>query len=350
MRDAKPSFRVQRTRRTFRPRPVPLLIGVIGVCLLGCQTRRSGSSSDRPTVAYVTNGIASFWVIAEKGAQDAAEKYDVNVLVRKPPEEADQRRMVEDLIAMGVDGIAISPIDPDNQQDLLNEAAKATNLITQDADAPNCDRICYVGTDNYTAGRLCGELVKAALPDGGDVMIFVGRLGQLNARQRRQGIIDELLDRSADATRFDPPGSVLRGEKYVVLDTRTDQFDFAKAKALAEDAITRYPDLDCMIGLFAYNPPKCLEAVKEAGKLGSIQIIGFDEADETLRGIHDGEIFGTVVQNPYRYGTESVRILAGLARGDRSVLPGGGFLNIPTRKITRDNVDAFWNELKKLTN
>jgi ribose transport system substrate-binding protein len=297
----------------------------------------------------VTNGIASFWEVAEKGAEAGAREFDVQLLVRKPPEEADQKRMVEDLIALGVDGIAISPIDPDNQLDLLNEAASATNLITQDADAPQSERICYVGTDNYTAGRLCGELVKEALPGGGAVMIFVGRLGQLNARQRRQGVIDELLDRPPDPARRDPPDARLEGEKYSVLDTRTDQFDFAKAKALAEDAITRYPDLKCMVGLFAYNPPKCLEAVKEAGKLDSIRVIGFDEAEETLQAIADGEIYGTVVQNPYRYGYESMRILAGLARNDPSVLPEGGFLNIPTRKITRQNIEPYWNELRRLT-
>ena len=49
--------------------------------------------------------------------------------------------------------------------------------------------------ENYLAGRMCGELVKEAMPDGGSVMLFVGRLEQLNARQRQQGVIDELLDR-----------------------------------------------------------------------------------------------------------------------------------------------------------
>jgi ribose transport system substrate-binding protein len=59
--------------------------------------------------------------------------------------------------------------------------------------------------DNYTAGRLCGELIKEAMPEGGSVMIFVGRLGQLNARQRRQGVIDELLERDHNPDRYDPP-------------------------------------------------------------------------------------------------------------------------------------------------
>ena len=57
----------------------------------------------------------------------------------------------------------------------------------------------YIGMDNYKAGRMCGELVKEALPDGGNVMLFIGRLEQDNSKYRRQGVIDELLDRDRDA-------------------------------------------------------------------------------------------------------------------------------------------------------
>lgn len=324
-------------------------VGVVVATLVGCGESPDTAGEDRPRVAYVTNGIASFWVIADKGARDAARDFEVDVEVVMPPDGAsDQKRMVQDLLAGGIDGVAISPIDPDNQQDLLDEIARHTHLITQDSDAPQSDRICYVGMDNYTAGRMCGQLVKEALPEGGSVMMFVGRLGQLNARQRRQGIIDELLGRDHDPSRFDAPGTVPQGDKYVILDTRTDQFDFAKAKSLAQDALARYPDLACMVGLFAYNPPKCLEAVREAGKIGQTQIVAFDEEEETLQGIAEGSIYGTVVQNPYRYGYESVRILAGLARGDRSVLPENGFLDIPARKITQENVEEFHAELNAL--
>jgi ribose transport system substrate-binding protein len=307
-------------------------------------------AQDQPHVAFVTNGIASFWVIAEKGAKDAADKFDVQLDVRMPPKGvADQKRMVEELLARKVQGIAISPIDAANQTPFLKTVAKKTKLITQDSDAPNSNRLCYVGMDNYEAGRMCGQLVKKALPDGGSVIIFVGRLGQDNAKHRRQGVIDELLDRSHDPKRYDKPGQVLQGDKYEILDTRTDDFDFAKAKSLAQDSIVKYPKLSCMVGLFAYNPPILLEALKSAGKLKSIKLIGFDEEDGTLKGIQDGDVAGTIVQNPYKYGFESVRILQGLAKGDDSVLPKQGFLNIPARTITSANVDEFWAELKKLT-
>lgn len=322
------------------------VLSVMG-CGGGQGTTDPRAPHKKPTVAYVTNGIASFWVIAQKGAEAGAKEFDAHIEVRMPPKGvADQKRMVEELLAKKIDGIAISPIDPANQGDLLDEVAQQTRLITQDSDAPASKRLCYIGMDNYSAGRMCGELVKQALPNGGSVMLFVGRLGQDNARQRRQGVIDALLNRESDPQRDDPNGEEIRGDKYVILDTRTDNFDFARAKALAQDAITKYPDLGCMVGLFAYNPPQILGAVAEANKLNQIKIVGFDEEAPTLQGIIDGSVYGTVVQNPFEYGRQSVRVLSALQRGDSSVIPASKFIDIPARSITQANVAAFWSELK----
>ena len=212
---------------------------ILAVVACGCSasrdeaTRASVDPGQRPRVAYVTNGIAPFWNIAEVGALQAGRNLEVDVEVRHPPNGVeDQKRMVQVLLAQQIEGIAISPVDPVNQEDLMDEIADRTRLITHDSDAPESRRLCYIGMDNYTAGRMCGQLVKEALPDGGSVMIFVGRLGQANARLRRQGVIDELLDRSLDATRYDDPNAgELVGTRYTVVDTRTDGFDFVKAKA-----------------------------------------------------------------------------------------------------------------------
>jgi ribose transport system substrate-binding protein len=306
-----------------------------------------GSSGEKPRVAYVTNGDASFWDIAAAGAKAAGEKLSADVTIHKPGNITDQKRIVEDLMTRGADGIAISPIDPANQTSLINEAAAATKVITHDSDAPKSKRLCYIGMDNYIAGRMCGKLVKEALPKGGKLAIFIGRLEQDNARRRRQGVIDELLGRSSDPTRYDAPGSVIKNAKYNIVGTYTDQFDRAKAKANAEDVLSRHPDLAGMVGLFAYNPPACLQALKGAGKTGKIKLIAFDEADETLQAIKEGICHGTVVQNPYMYGFESVRILTALAKDDQSVLPKGGFLDIPARQIRKDKVDEFWADLKE---
>lgn len=120
-----------------------------------------GDSNDKPKVAYVTNGVASFWVIAEAGVKKGAEEFDCNAEVLMPAEGmAQQKTMIEDLITKGASGIAVSPIDPVNQTEMLNKAAKHLNLITHDSDAPDSKRLCYIGVDNYDAGRQCGELVK----------------------------------------------------------------------------------------------------------------------------------------------------------------------------------------------
>jgi ribose transport system substrate-binding protein len=302
-------------------------------------------------VAYVTNGIDPFWNVAAAGAKAGAKEFNAEVEVLFPKDLPDQKRMIEGLLARGIDGIAISPIDATNQVGFIDQAAKETKVITHDSDAPGSKRLCFVGMDNYSAGRAAGKLVKEALPDGGKIMIFVGRLEQLNAQQRRQGVIDEVLDRpaqKADALKTDPASGELKGGKYVIVSTRTDGFDYAKAKANAEDAISSVPDIACMVGLFAYNAPMCLEAIKGAGKVGKIKVVSFDEQDATLQGIKDGAVHGTVSQQPYQYGRHSVRILAALARKDESVLPPKGFLEVQSTIVKKDNVDGFWEELKKL--
>lgn len=327
-----------------------LAIGLVFALLTGGCNTRTKSSGDKE-FAFVTNGVASFWTVAAVGAKDAGKKYGIDVVVEMPANGVeDQQRIIEQLLADQVDGIAISPINPENQKDTLNEIGENTLYLTHDSDAPDTKRICYVGMDNYEAGRMCGKLVKEAIPDGGEVMIFVGRLEQLNAKLRRQGVIDELMDRSNDSSRYDEPNKVISNDKYTILGTRVDQFDFAVAKKDAEQAIVDHPELDCMVGLFAYNPPLMLEAVKEADKLDDIKIVAFDEDFATLRAIAEGTMVGTIVQDPYQYGYKSVELMYQLSRNDRSGIPKSGIIEIPARTIRKDNVAEFHVSLKELLN
>jgi ABC-type sugar transport system substrate-binding protein len=219
--------------------------------------------------AFITNGVADFWTIGKAGAEKAAADLGVNVSVIMPSSITDQTRKIEDLLNRGTAGIAISPINPANQGEVLAKAAAATSLITHDSDAPDSPRRVYIGMDNYEAGIICGKLVRDALPDGGKVMLFIGRLDQDNSQRRRQGCIDGILGREPDPSRRDDPGAVVSSDdgKYTVLGTLTDQFDRAKAKANAEDALLRHPDIAAMVGLFEYNPPLILEALERAGRL-----------------------------------------------------------------------------------
>jgi len=314
----------------------------------------AGNDSATTRVGFVTNCAVEFWAVAEAGARVAAKANDVDLVVRMPPNAttAEQKRYLEDLVSSGIDGIAISPKDPDNMTALLNGVAERCLLITHDSDAPKSNRLCYIGVENYEAGRMCGQLLEEAMPDGGPVVIVVGTLDQDNARHRRQGVIDYLLGREPDATRFDPIDAELKNDKWEIRATSTDNMDAQKCKAVIQDWLTRWSDLKGMVGLFAYEPPVILDAVREAGRLDEIKIAGFDEDAGTLQGIKDGEIHGTVVQNPYEYGRQSVALLAKLARESdaarrKELLPKDGVIVVPARQIRKDNVDAFWADHKQ---
>lgn len=328
---------------------------VATLCVVsGCSKSTTGpegggaSSKKAPNYAFITNGVADFWEHAEAGAKKAGEELGVGVTVIMPPGITEQTRKIEDLLVRGTDGIAISPIDHKNQVEILNKAAKGTNLVTHDSDAPESERQVYIGMDNFDAGVLCGKTLREAMPDGGKVMIFVGRLDQDNAERRRQGFIDGYLNRTSDRTKTDPAGEVLTSEdgKYVILGTMTDQFDRAKAKANGEDALTRYPEINAMVGLFEYNPPLILEALDRAGKLGKVKVMAFDENDATLQGIIDGNVVATIVQNPYEYGYKSIQVLDQLHNGHKDVIPESKFIDIPARVIDKSNAEGFWQEVK----
>jgi len=334
------------------------IIGTAAIVFaVGCGKTSDGDDATgggaKHKIAYVTNGIDPFWDLCAAGVRQAeTELGGVDCEIHFPPKGlADQKSILETLLAKGIAGIAVSPIDADGQTQFLNEVASQTKMITHDADAPKSDRLVYIGTDNYKAGRALGQLVKEAIPEGGEVVIFVGRLEQLNARLRRQGLIDELLARphqTLGQVTIDEVSKVFKGEKYTILDTRTDNFVMDAAKSNAEDAITKYPNLACMVGLFAYNPPRCLQAIKEAGKLGQIKVCGFDEDDALLQAIKDGHAQGTISQQPWKYGYESVRVLKGILDGDNSVVPANKFIDVGYKSVTAKNIDEFWNEKREM--
>ena len=90
----------------------------------------------------------------------------------------------------------------------------------------------------------------------------------------------------------DLPQTAIKAGKYIILDTRTDQGDRATAKKNAENTLKKYPSLDAMVGLWAYNVPQCLEALKDVGKEGKVKLISFDEDELTLQGIKSTFIDG----------------------------------------------------------
>ena len=138
--------------------------------------------------------------------------------------------------------------------------------------------------------------------------------------------------------------------KYTIIDLRTDETNKATAKQNAENALLKYPDLDAMVGLWAYNAPQCLEAVREADKLGQIKVFSFDEDEATLLAIEKGEMEGTIVQQPYEFGYQSMKYLKMIHDGKEAEIgvPENKLIDIPAKTITKDNVTDFAAKLKTL--
>ncbi|MGH7989344.1 MAG: substrate-binding domain-containing protein [Limisphaerales bacterium] len=283
-------------------------------------------------LAFVSNNAANFWTVARSGCEAAAKELgDVNLDFRITASggSAEQRTILDDLVAKGTDGIAVSVDDPANQTEFLNKIASQTLLICTDSDAPASKRVCYIGTDNIQSGVEVGKLIKQALPNGGNIMLFVGHADAQNAVERYAGI-----------------KKALEGSNIHILGIRTDDTDPVRAQKNAEDTLVKYPDIACLVGLWNYNGPAILNAVRAAGKIGKVKIVCFDAEEDTIAGIASGGIFGTVVQNPYEFGKEAIIRMDKYLHGDKSQLSGK--IYIPTRAITKDNVAEFEAQQKKL--
>jgi len=316
-----------------------VLLVILAVVLGMVPACKSGPK--KLQVAIVTNNPEEFWNFCEAGARKAAEKYDVDLIFRRPKSDmTDQMNIIKDLENKGVAGMAVSVLKPEDQAPELKLLSEKMKLITMDNDAEGSGRICYIGTDNYAAGRAVGRLVRQVLPEGGTLAVFVGEVTPLNARQRFWGLADELNgvnDRKDSSNPPNPRFDEKIGGKYTLYRNTaiTDAGKREQAQINAQQALEKIggePNV-CMIGLWAYNPPKILEAVRSDARYKHVKIVGFDEAFETLDGISTGEIYATVVQDPYQFGYRSVEVIAAEARGDTSKRVKDP---IPYRIVTKD--------------
>jgi ribose transport system substrate-binding protein len=290
------------------------------------------SAQDKKTLVFVVNGASDFWKLAEAGvkkAQGELPNYDLQFKYPEQAAAAIQQRLMDDLVAAGADAIMVSAVDPKTSTEALNRIGGQVPLFTTDSDAPDTNRIAYIGSSNTDAGKQAGELALKAMPDGGKCMGFVGLPGADNARERIEGM-----------------KATIAGSKVELIDVRGDDIDQTRAKRNVEDALAANPDITCMVGFYSYNTPRIYEVLKESGKLGSIKVIGFDEDPITLGGVREGTIEGTVVQQPYEWGYQGMLLMAKYLEGDKSVVPENKLIIIPTKIIDKSNVDAFESELK----
>jgi ribose transport system substrate-binding protein len=299
----------------------------------GTTGSTSGSSAGGDKViAFVTNNASDYWILARKGTEKAASElkgFKVQFVMNPSTDAAaSQKQKLQDLVSDGVKGIAVSPVDPENQTPDLNAVAAKTLLITQDSDAPKSDRVCYIGTDNVAAGKMAADAVKKALPQGGKIMVFVGKADAQNAKERFDGLKQELA-----------------GSNVTIVAERTDDGDRARAKQNVSDAIIDKDIVGC-VGLWSYNGPAIYNAVKEANKGGKVQIVCFDSEPDTVRGLQDGTIAATVIQQPFEFGYQSMMLMAKYINGDKTAFPATKQIIVPTTILDKASLPDFLSKQK----
>ena len=148
-----------------------------------------------------------------------------------------QNALMDDLVAAGTDAIMISSVDPKTSTDAFNRIAAQIPLFTTDSDAPQSDRIAYIGSSTPPRASRRARSRSRAMPDGGTCMGFVGFLGADNTVERIEGF-----------------RNAVEGSGIELVDVRGDDVDFARARSNVDDVLVANPEVDCMVGFNSYNP------------------------------------------------------------------------------------------------
>jgi len=292
----------------------------------------SAQAADKKHLYFVANGASDFWKLAEAGIRKAQGELPNYTLDMKYPEQSSaavQDRLLDDLVANGAAGILISSVDPKTQTDELNKLAGQTLLVATDSDAPDSKRAFYIGSSNVDAGKQVAQILKKAMPNGGKCVAFVGLPGADNAVQRLAGIRDGL-----------------KGSKITIDSVRSDEMDQARAQSNAADILTARKDVNCLVGIYSYNIPQIVLALQQSGRSGQVTVAGFDNDQDTLNGIKQGVVAGTVVQQPYQWGYLGMKYMARYLDGDKSFIPANHQIIVPTQSLDKSNVDAFIAQVK----
>jgi ribose transport system substrate-binding protein len=266
-----------------------------------------------------------------EGFKAAAAKYGV-IVEKVDPQKFElplQVKVIEDLIARRVDGIAISALDDAGLVPVIADAIKAgIKVITFDAPAPSSAALTYIGTDNETAGYEAGKKMAELMNKSGEIIILQGGLGAANLNLRTQGFKRAISEAAP---------------KIKVLDVVDVQGDFAVATNKTEALLQTYPNLKAIFAVSAEGAPAAANVLKQQKKAGKIILAGFDDLKDTLEGINDGSVAFCLVQKTYKMGWLSVEKLLDAMSGK----PIPKVIDTGVLFVTKSNLNTYMDEMKK---
>jgi ribose transport system substrate-binding protein len=288
------------------------------------------ASAAEKTFVMVPKGVHPYYEPCYEGFKAAAKKYGVKV-EKVDPQKFElplQVRVIEDLIAQHVDGIAISALDDAGLVPVIADATKAgIKVITFDAPAPSSAALTYIGTDNESAGKAAGTRMAELMKGKGNIVILQGGLGATNLNLRTKGFKEALAKH---------PGIKL-------LEVVDEQGDFNVSMNKTEAILQTYPDVTAIFSVSAEGAPAAAQVLKQQKKAGKILLAGFDDLKDTLEGIKDGTIAFCLVQKTFKMGWLSVEALLDATKG--KTLPK--VTDTGVLFVTKANVGTYMEEMKK---
>jgi ribose transport system substrate-binding protein len=257
------------------------------------------------TIAVVPKVAVPFFDDCNTGAQTAADALGVSYqwVVPQNTQGATQVKIIEDLIARQVNGIAISVNEPKSVEGVIKQAMDAgIKVVTFDSDSAKSGRSLYIGTINKRAGVTMGNSMAKALGGKGKIAIVTGQLGASNLNERIDGVKEALAAYS--------------GIEIVAVEGTED--DLAKAVSVTEALLRGHPDLAGIFGMSQVGGPavaKVLAQQEFADRKGKIAVFAFDDLPDTIQGVKDGYINGIMVQRPVTMGKLAVEHLVAQVKG-----------------------------------
>jgi ribose transport system substrate-binding protein len=298
-----------------------LILGGCGGC--GGSTTATG-----PKLLFVTNSNADWWNAVEKGMEDGARDFGAEATMRRNEGSVQGQidRLQEALSMPEIQGVAVSVIEADaagvaDAMRALQRAGKVVIAIDSDITPSAADaRSAYIGTNNVNAGESAGKAAALLRPEGGSVALFVGTSAAANARERKEGFF-----RGA-------------GKAFTEAETFDDGGDHTRAQDNVQTAVTKYPNLGLLLGLWSYNAPAIAEEVSKSPELRKrTTVVTFDLDELAVGHLEKGHIDATVCQNPYEMGYQGVKLLKALIAKDQAtvkqVLPDGSTRDTGVRVI-----------------
>jgi|GEM_PF-578343 len=280
------------------------------------------------TIAVVVKSAAiPVWeshIIAAKKAGDELGVTILDFAPTKADNVEEQKRILEDLITIGVDAVILAPANTEAVKGPVQDLIDAGIPVIYDntMGPADVDYLTFVGVDSTEVGAKIADKMAELIGEKGNVLVMEGVPGQATSDLRTQGC----KDRFAEAY------------PNVVVESGVTKWLFDEGRKLAEDYITKWgDDLTAIVSVGGNQAEGAVEAVKAAGKGGQILISGFDVQEPQFTAVTNGDEAFTVSQGVYDQAYLSV-VAAIRALNGESV---PRLIKTPVTIVTLDNLAAM---------